>query len=89
MSNLVGLDFLWESLGMLATFSAITVFLLGLYYFLWRPMEFAQRAKKAEEENERLKAENESVKRDFDILFRLTSPVEVAEERSSVGGAEE
>ena len=89
MSSLTGIDFLYESLGMLAVFSAITVFLLGLYYFLWRPMEFAQRAKKAEEENARLKEENASVKRDFDILLRLTSPVEVAEERSSVGGANE
>ena len=90
MSYLSGIDFLWESLGLLAVCSAIAILLLAFYYFLVRPLELADKAKRVETENKQLIAECESLKRDFAVLHRLVSPVEVAEEREfTVGGTEE
>ena len=87
---LSGLDFLWESLGMLATMSAVTVLLLACYYFIFKPLDLAGRAKKAEEENKFLKNNLESLKRDYDFLLRFVdSGVEVSSEEivDDKGGA--
>lgn len=85
-----GLDFLWESLGMLATMSAVAVLLLACYYFIFKPLDLAGRAKEAEEENKFLKNNLESLKRDYDFLLRFVdSGVEVSSEEivDDKGGA--